>query len=103
MSCSRAVNLHCSLHCGALAGPPRLCARSRTDFESVKPRDFHLRPMIVIWEMTQACDLNCAHCRANARPKRHPLELSTAEAFHLINQIADMRVPLFVVTGGDPL
>src|SRR6201981_1447812 len=103
MSCSRAVNLHCSLHCGALAGPPRLCACSRTDFESVKPRDFHVRPMIVIWEMTQACDLNCVHCRANAQPLRHPLELSTAEAFHLIDQIAEMRVPLFVLTGGDPL
>ena len=59
--------------------------------------------MLVIWEMTQACDLNCAHCRANSRPHRHPLELSTAEAFHLIDQIADMRVPLFVLTGGDPL
>jgi len=53
--------------------------------------------------MTQACDLNCMHCRANARPQRHPLELSTAEAFHLIDQIAEMRVPLFVLTGGDPL
>jgi len=62
-----------------------------------------VRPMIVIWEMTQACDLNCAHCRANARPQRHPLELSTAEAFHLIDQIAEMKVPLFVLTGGDPL
>jgi radical SAM protein len=59
--------------------------------------------MLVIWEMTQACDLKCAHCRANSRPHRHPLELSTAEAFHLIDQIADMHVPLFVLTGGDPL
>ena len=59
--------------------------------------------MIVIWEMTHACDLKCAHCRAYARPERHPLELSTAEAFHLIDQIAEMRVPLFVLTGGDPL
>jgi radical SAM protein len=67
------------------------------------PRDFDVRPMIVIWEMTQACDLNCAHCRANAQQKRHPLELSTAEAFHLIDQIGEMRVPLFVLTGGDPL
>jgi radical SAM protein len=59
--------------------------------------------MLVIWEMTQACDLKCAHCRANSRPHRHPLELSTAEAFHLIDQIAHMKVPLFVLTGGDPL
>ena len=73
------------------------------DFASLKPRDFDQRPLLVIWEMTQACDLKCAHCRANARPLRHPLELSTAEAFHLIDQIAHMKVPLFVLTGGDPL
>jgi len=59
-----------------------------TDFASLKPRDFDQRPMLVIWKMTQACDLKCAHCRANSRPQRHPLELSTAEAFHLIDQIA---------------
>ena len=59
--------------------------------------------MLVIWEMTQACDLKCAHCRADSRSLRHPLELSTAEAFHLIDQIAAMKVPLFVLTGGDPL
>lgn len=73
------------------------------DFASLKPRDFDQRPLLVIWEMTQACDLKCAHCRADSRPKRHPLELSTAEAFHLIDQIAEMKVPLFVLTGGDPL
>jgi radical SAM protein len=73
------------------------------DFRTLKPRDFDQRPLLVIWEMTQACDLKCAHCRANSRPHRHPLELSTAEAFHLIDQIAAMKVPLFVLTGGDPL
>jgi MoaA/NifB/PqqE/SkfB family radical SAM enzyme len=34
---------------------------------------------------------------------RHALELSTAEAFNLIDQLAVMRVPQIVVTGGDPL
>ncbi len=103
MACSLAGNLHCSLHCNGLAGREPPSTRSRTDFESAKPRDFDVRPLLVIWEMTHACDLNCAHCRANARPRRHPLELSTAEAFHLIDQIAEMRVPLFVLSGGDPL
>jgi len=102
MSCSFAGDLHCTLHCArstAVPSPPT----ATHNFVSLKPRDFDLRPLLVIWEMTQACDLNCMHCRADAQPKRHPLELSTAEAFHLIDQIAEMRVPLFVLTGGDPL
>lgn len=65
--------------------------------------DFAERPYIVIWEMTQACDLACFHCRASAQPKRNPLELSTAEGKHLIDEIADMDVPVFVLTGGDPI
>lgn len=101
MSCTLAGDSHLPLSCGAQDAEAH--KGIETDFASLRPRDFDQRPLLVIWEMTQACDLNCAHCRANARPQRHPLELSTAEAFNLIDQIAQMKVPLFVLTGGDPL
>lgn len=65
--------------------------------------NFNEKPYIVIWETTQACDLACVHCRACAQPQRNPFELSTAEAKGLIAQIAEMKVPVFVLTGGDPL
>jgi radical SAM protein len=65
--------------------------------------DFNERPFIAIWEVTQACDLACVHCRASAQPERHPMELSTEEGKHLIDQIAALKVPVFVLTGGDPL
>jgi MoaA/NifB/PqqE/SkfB family radical SAM enzyme len=65
--------------------------------------NFDERPFIAIWETTQACDLACVHCRACAQPARNPLELSTADAKRLIDEIAAMQVPVFVLTGGDPL
>jgi AdoMet-dependent heme synthase len=65
--------------------------------------DFNERPFIAIWEVTQACDLACVHCRASAQPERHPEELSTAEGKQLIDQIAGWKVPVFVLTGGDPI
>ena len=65
--------------------------------------DFNQKPYIVIWETTQACDLACVHCRACAQPARNPFELSTQEARQLIDQIAEMQAPVFVLTGGDPL
>jgi AdoMet-dependent heme synthase len=65
--------------------------------------DFNERPFIAIWEMTQACDLACVHCRASAQPDRNPMELSTDEGKHLIEQIAALKVPVFVLTGGDPI
>jgi AdoMet-dependent heme synthase len=65
--------------------------------------DFKERPFIVIWETTQACDLACAHCRACAQPARSSDELSRKEAEGLIDEVARMQVPVFVLTGGDPL
>ncbi len=65
--------------------------------------DFNERPFIAIWEVTQACDLACVHCRASAQPDRDPMELSTDEGKRLIDQIAALKVPVFVLTGGDPI
>ena len=65
--------------------------------------DFNERPFIAIWEVTQACDLACVHCRASAQPNRDRLELTTAEGKGLIDQIAALKVPVFVLTGGDPI
>jgi len=65
--------------------------------------DFEERPFLVIWETTQACDLACVHCRACAQPRRNPLELSTEEAKRLIDEVATLQAPVFVLTGGDPL
>ena len=67
------------------------------------PLDFSERSYIVIWEVTQACDLACVHCRACAQPKRNLPELSTEEGKRLIDEIAEMKAPVFVLTGGDPI
>jgi len=60
-------------------------------------------PFLAIWEVTQSCDLACKHCRAAAQPIAHPDELSNSEAKALIDQIAEMHIPIFVFTGGDPM
>ncbi|WP_321476641.1 TIGR04053 family radical SAM/SPASM domain-containing protein [uncultured Paludibaculum sp.] len=66
-------------------------------------RDFSQAPFLVIWEVTQACDLACKHCRASARPDRDPGELTFSEAQATLRQIKDFGDPLLVFTGGDPL
>ena len=59
-------------------------------------------PAVAIWEVTRACDLCCLHCRARATPERHPRELSTREAFDLVEQLHDLDPGVVVLTGGDP-
>jgi len=71
--------------------------------KKIKQIDFSISPFIVIWEVTQACDLACIHCRAEARPKRDPNELTTDEGYQLIDDIKEFGSPLFVLTGGDPV
>jgi radical SAM protein len=66
-------------------------------------RDFSQAPFLVIWELTQACDLACRHCRASARPDRDADELTTEEAFAVLDQVRGAGDPLLVFTGGDPL
>ena len=65
--------------------------------------NFDLSPMLVIWETTQACDLACVHCRASAQSQRNPAELTTDDAFVLLDQVRAFGSPLMVFTGGDPL
>jgi AdoMet-dependent heme synthase len=63
---------------------------------------FRLRPVQVTWEMTRACDWKATTARTATRVADKQ-EFSTAEAFHLIAEVAAMRVPLLALTGGDPL
>jgi radical SAM protein len=65
--------------------------------------DFSSAPFLVIWELTQACDLVCRHCRASAMPERCPGELTTSEGIRLLDEIQAMGTPVVVLSGGDPL
>ena len=65
--------------------------------------NFDQSPMLVIWEVTQACDLACVHCRASALPERSPKELTTEQGYRLLDEIRSFGEPLMVFTGGDPL
>lgn len=65
--------------------------------------DFNQQPLIVVWEMTQACDLACLHCRAEAQPCRHPDELSVHESMQLLDQVRELNPGVLVLSGGDPM
>ena len=65
--------------------------------------NFDQSPLLVIWEVTQACDLACVHCRASAMPARNPYELTTEDGFRLLDEVKRFGNPLMVFTGGDPL
>ncbi len=63
------------------------------------------RPLLVFWEMTRACGLACAHCRASAQLQPMPNELTTPEGMALIDELGrtSSPSPILVLTGGDCL
>lgn len=66
--------------------------------------DFGKNPLMFYYEVTQACDLVCKHCRASAQADPDPGELNQLESLALIDQLTTFpRPPILVFTGGDPL
>jgi radical SAM protein with 4Fe4S-binding SPASM domain len=58
---------------------------------------------LLFWETTKACNLTCRHCRAVPQRRVGPTELTTSEAFDLIDSIAEVAKPVMVLSGGEPL
>lgn len=60
------------------------------------------RPLVV-WNTTNRCNLSCQHCYLNAEDKHYKDELTNAEARAFIEDIAQMRCPVLLFSGGEPL
>lgn len=64
----------------------------------------HPPPRLIFWETTAGCNLACIHCRRiTVADQLLPQDLTTAEAFSLIDQVAEFARPIFVLSGGEPL
>lgn len=58
---------------------------------------------LVAWELTKRCNLFCAHCRGSSTDTDYTNELSTAECYRVIDQIAEVAKPVLILSGGEPL
>jgi AdoMet-dependent heme synthase len=61
--------------------------------------DFTQSPLMFYYEITQACDLVCEHCRASAKETADPQELSHEQSLSLIDQ--DRHVSEAAYVGAD--
>jgi len=58
---------------------------------------------LVAWELTQRCNLLCAHCRGSSTSEVYSNELTLDESYHLVDQILEVGNPILILTGGEPL
>ncbi|MBE8538596.1 radical SAM protein [Geoglobus acetivorans] len=57
---------------------------------------------VTVWNTTARCNLKCVHCYADAGAKKKG-ELTTDEANEFIDDLAEMKVPVLLLSGGEPL
>lgn len=62
----------------------------------------HHRP-VVVWNITRQCNLHCTHCYIAAINRADPFELNTPTAFRVADQLAAYRIPVLLLSGGEPL
>ena len=58
---------------------------------------------VVVWNVTQQCNLKCVHCYAHAKNIAFDNELSSSEGKVLIDDLAEFGVPVMLFSGGEPL
>jgi radical SAM protein with 4Fe4S-binding SPASM domain len=60
-------------------------------------------PFIVSYSITTKCNLKCKHCYSESVDQAAPDELTTEEAFRLMDDLARWGIRLLVIDGGEPL
>ncbi len=58
---------------------------------------------VIVWNVTNKCNLNCIHCYAKANNMTKNEELSTEEGYKLIDDLSNFQVPVLLFSGGEPL
>lgn len=58
---------------------------------------------VVVWNVTQRCNLFCMHCYASSRDREYPGELTRAEGLALLDDLAAFGAPTLLFSGGEPL
>jgi heme d1 biosynthesis radical SAM protein NirJ len=58
---------------------------------------------VVIWNLVRRCNLTCKHCYSISADKDFPGELSTDEVFRVMDDLKAARVPVLILSGGEPL
>ena len=58
---------------------------------------------VVIWNLVRRCNLTCKHCYSISADIDFPGELSTQQVFKVMDDLKRFRVPVLILSGGEPL
>ncbi len=58
---------------------------------------------VVVWTSTRRCNLHCAHCYSDSFDREYEGELTTDQAFAMVDDLAAFGSPVLLISGGEPL
>lgn len=70
------------------------------------PRHGEEKPPVVVWHMTDACNLKCRHCYAsgaNTLSEGDAPAMPREETFAFLDEMAKLSPPSLLLSGGEPL
>ena len=92
------------LYCGAVEpSDPIRYGRRSSELPSHLLQFSRDKKPVVVWNVTQACNLNCIHCYARAVDHRDKRELTHDQGLALLDDLAGFGVPVVLFSGGEPL
>lgn len=96
-----------------MIGCTKLICGKATVSEAIKYREGEIPPHllqfstnlkpIVVWNVTNRCNLSCKHCYIGAKDEEQKGELTTRQAKRFIEDLGKLKVPVLLFSGGEPL
>jgi MoaA/NifB/PqqE/SkfB family radical SAM enzyme len=77
--------------------------RARDVITFTPPATAAERRPVVVWNVGRRCNLHCVHCYSDSANRAYSGELTTAQGFALIDDLAAFKVPVLLLSGGEPL
>ncbi len=81
----------------------RLLAAAERSGEMAPARRAKPPGPVVIWNLIRRCNLTCTHCYALSADHDYAGELSGAEVNAVMDDLRAFRVPVLILSGGEPL
>lgn len=60
-------------------------------------------PVVIVWNFTNKCNLNCLHCHQNSSPHSSDPELTPKQVPKVIDKMGEAGVSILTFSGGEPL
>ncbi|MDH5719141.1 MAG: radical SAM protein [Spirochaetia bacterium] len=67
------------------------------------PRYVDNMPPVIVWNLTNHCNMTCPHCYASAKIRKPEDDLSLDQLISILDKLSEFGVKIIILSGGEPL